>query len=80
VSREGSRSGRGERGLALLADALATVPFDGRQTLGDAFPGVPYAGTILAFEGDAGTATLLVFLRLRDRLVGEVVVYVLTEA
>jgi hypothetical protein len=80
ASPEGSRSGRGRRGLDLLADALAGVPLDGRQTLGDAYPGSPYAGTVLAFEGEDTTTTLVVFLRLRDGRVGEMIVYLLSDA
>jgi hypothetical protein len=78
VSAAGERSDRGSGGFGLLSEILSGVPLEGRQLRGDAFPGSPYAGVVLTFQGATGTAHLVVFIRTRDRRVSELILYELS--
>jgi hypothetical protein len=80
VAPAGTRSGRGDKGLELVSDALSGVPLGGRQVRGDAFPGAPYAGVVLGFEDGEGGAHVVLFLRVRDAHVSDLIVYVLSAA
>jgi hypothetical protein len=79
VSRAGDRSSRGASGLTLLSEHLSGAPLEGRQARGEAFPGSPYAGVVLTFEGTAGSAHLVVFLRIRARRLAELILYELSD-
>jgi hypothetical protein len=82
VSPAGTQEARAERGRELLARELrGDTALGGRQLRGDVFPGVPYAGVVLALEeADERIATRLVFLRLKDGRVAELVLYRLPSA
>jgi hypothetical protein len=75
IAPAGTRSARGEDGLVLLSEVLAELPLEDRETRGDAFPGTPYAGLFLSFEGNGGGSDLTVFMRVRDSQVGELILY-----
>jgi len=80
ASPAGERSARGASGLTLLSEALSGTPVEGRQVRGDSFPGSPYAGVVLTFERTDGASHLVVFVRIRDERVAELILYVLDDA
>jgi Sulfotransferase family len=79
VSPGGDRYGRGASGLTLLSERLSGAPLEGRQVRGEAFPGSPYAGVVLTFEGTAGRSHVVVFMRTRDARLAELIIYELSD-